>query len=295
VIKRSLLGIMRLPLIRLLRPNEYLGICVFCTAIGIVLSVDSTSFDIGLILVSNISGMMFAFAFNDIEDAEDDKNSERAKLRNPISSGEFSARLAILLTVGLAILSVGSAFLIGLQNGAIALMIVLIGFLYSSRLCRFKSIPFVDLISHALFLGTLQFLGGALIGHSFPDTLSVIWLGALIFALSLLSDLNNEFRDYIADERAGLRNTVQLLGMRHDGSYVQYLSALLALILLMSAEPHVSTSVKFGCLGIIAVFVLCFFSSSQPERRASAYEVWSQVAALVMGMFVLAGHVVGSR
>jgi 4-hydroxybenzoate polyprenyltransferase len=90
---------------------------------------------------------------------------------------------------------------------------LIIGYVYSWRRIRLKSIPIADLISHGLMLAGLQFLAAYFtFGHG-PAWRWVFPLAFLV-AISLYGQLFNELRDFEGDVQAGVTHTASLVGQR---------------------------------------------------------------------------------
>ena len=83
----------------------------------------------------------------------------------------------------------------------------LVGFLYSWKPLRLKSKPYLDLISHMIFLGVLQFLITYLAFR--PLDLFVIPFLMIIIPFSMMNEIINELKDYDVDESTNIKNTVQ--------------------------------------------------------------------------------------
>ncbi len=89
----------------------------------------------------------------------------------------------------------------------LGLIFALVGFFYSWRSLRLKSIPFMDLISHVIFLGVLQFLITYLAFR--PLDLFVIPFLMIIIPFSLMNEVLGELRDLEVDKKGNIDNTIQ--------------------------------------------------------------------------------------
>jgi 4-hydroxybenzoate polyprenyltransferase len=202
-----------LGLIRLCRIEEFYGNTVALVALGAAFNARLSSLDIVLLFAANLLLTIFAFAINDVEDADDDARDPQKAVRNPISARLLGRPAALAVSWFSAL----GGLLLLLRFGTLVLLLgvlnVALGFLYSVRRVRLKAMPVVDLLSHGLFLGTLQFLTTA---YAWAPRLP--WeaaLGAiLICTVSMAGDLWNEIRDHDVDRRTGIRNTASLFDVR---------------------------------------------------------------------------------
>ncbi len=92
-------------LIRLTRYKEYYGADIFVTSIGLYIVQPIEYYQMILVLIANFLSTAFAFMINDIEDADDDRNDNKKKERNPISNGSLSKNEAYIGSLVLAIIS----------------------------------------------------------------------------------------------------------------------------------------------------------------------------------------------
>lgn len=163
-----------------------------------------------VVLLANFAAMGYAFAINDIEDADDDAHEVERGSRNPITSGELSKQLGWFVSAGLAIFALFGYALAGKNVLIIGVIILVLAHLYSWHAVRLKALPLVDILSHAMFLSMLLFLAAFFI---YSTDLGELWVMALgTFLISAYGQLYNQVRDYDADRAAGLKNTASILG-----------------------------------------------------------------------------------
>ena len=162
-----------------------------------------------IVFLANLFLTAFVYAFNDLEDGADDFNVLEKRKRNPIANGDLTRTQgylisSLLLLIGLLLLLVTSpsVFFCGL-------VLAFVGFLYSWKPVRFKSMPFIDLISHVICLGVLQFFITYLTFRSF-DPLVIPFL-MIIIPFSLMIEILFELRDFNIDKKTNIRNTIQRL------------------------------------------------------------------------------------
>lgn len=183
------------------------------TLLGAISARGSFGWQLGGVLVANWLAVAFAFMFNDIEDAPEDALNPEKVLRNPVSCCDLSLRSARIASVSVALLAELTFALLGLWPFILGTLCLLLGFGYSWRPIRLKTLPFLDMVSHGLMLAGLQFLTAFFTFQ--PSSLSR-WLPPFLFiiAISLYGELFNELRDLQEDRKAGLTHTATWLGER---------------------------------------------------------------------------------
>lgn len=164
-----------------------------------------------IVFLANLFLTAFVYAFNDVEDAADDYNILEKRKRNPIANGDLTRTQGYLISFLLLLTGLFFTLIISPLVFFFGLFLAFIGFFYSWRPVRFKSKPFIDLISHVICLGVLQFLITYLTFHFFD--LFIIPFLMIIIPFSLMVEIFFELRDFNVDKRTNIKNTVQRLGM----------------------------------------------------------------------------------
>lgn len=162
----------------------------------------------------------FGFSINDCFDTEEDKYD---KNKNKLIVGkEISFRNSLFFSISLALLGVTLSAFLGIKVFLFCLILFSIIFFYSAPPLRFKSKPFLDLISHGLFFGALIFFLPLFV---FKIQLSLFHylLAFSFFYFSIILELRNHLDDYGADKKAGLKTTVCLLGCKNSEKILKYL------------------------------------------------------------------------
>jgi len=165
-------------------------------------------------IVNIISGFFCAcliassnYVLNEILDAPTDR-LHPLKHSRPIPSGQVNLGIAYLLWMVLAVVGIGSAFLINAPFGFSGLLLWIMGLLYNVRPVRLKDWPYTDVLSEAINNPIRLALGWFSAGLLAPPPLSIIiayWMfGAFLMAVKRLA----EFRD-ISDQKvaAGYRRS----------------------------------------------------------------------------------------
>lgn len=163
-----------------------------------------------IVFLANLFLTAFGYAFNDVEDAADDYNILEKRKRNPIANGDLTRTQGYLISFFLLLTGLLLTLIISPLVFFLGLVLAFVGFFYSWRPVRFKSMPFVDLISHVIGLGVLQFLITYLTFRFFD--LFVIPFLMIIIPFSLMVEIFFELRDFNVDKKTNIKNTVQRLG-----------------------------------------------------------------------------------
>lgn len=200
-------------IVRLARCREYLCSVVVTTLLGASAGQGSLGWLLIVVLVANWLAVAFAFMINDVEDAPDDALNPAKADRNPVSAGDLSVHSGRAASFAVAILSAALYMLLGLWPSVMGMASLVIGFLYSWRRVRLKTIPIADLISHGMMLAGLQFLAAY---FTFAPRLAGGWASpfAFVVVISMYGQLFNELRDLDGDRMAGLTHTASLCGPR---------------------------------------------------------------------------------
>ena len=162
-----------------------------------------------IVFSANLFLTAFVYAFNDVEDASDDFNIFEKRKRNPIANGDLTRIQGYLISSLLLLFGLLLLLAIGYLVFFFGLVLALVGFLYSWKPVRFKSMPFIDLISHVICLGVLQFFITYLAFRPF-DTFVIPFL-MIIMPFSLIIEILFELRDFQVDKETNIRNTIQRL------------------------------------------------------------------------------------
>lgn len=189
-----------LPYIHIARPDHWIknifvvpGILLAFYFAPSLLSVD-TFFRImaGVVCACLIASSNYVL--NEILDAQTD-SFHPFKCSRPIPSGQINIGMAYLLWMVLAVVGIGSAFLINAPFGFSGLFLWIMGLLYNVRPVRLKDWPYADVLSEAINNPIRLALGWFSTGLLAPPPLSIIiayWMfGAFLMAVKRLA----EFRE----------------------------------------------------------------------------------------------------
>jgi len=163
-----------------------------------------------IIFFANLFLTAFVYAFNDVEDAADDYYILEKRKRNPIANGDLTKTQGYLISFLLLLIGLFLLLIISPLVFFFGLALALVGFFYSWKPVRFKSMPFIDLVSHVICLGVLQFFITYLAFRSFD--LFLIPFLMIIVPFSLMVEIFFELRDFNVDKKTNIRNTIQRFG-----------------------------------------------------------------------------------
>ena len=195
----------------LARLEAYMPVCFLSTMVGLNIAGGSHNLaSLFIIGLANMFAMASTCAFNDAEDAPEDKLARST--RNIIALGKASKSTGYIVAVGSGIISLSLAIIAGGTVFLIIATLIVIAFLYSWRPVRLKAMPFWDLSTHAI-MGGLMFLSSAWSYGIFWDghVLSVCLIFSLGIGLALLA---HQLYDYEDDIAAKITTTVVVLGKR---------------------------------------------------------------------------------
>ncbi len=203
-------------IIKLTRFDEYIWFVIVTTALGAAAAGGAFGWQWIVALLANWTAVGFAFMINDVEDADDDALNPAKINRNPISCRMISPRVGYIASYATMLLSALLYALLGTIPFVIGVISLLVGFLYSWRRVRIKSMAFVDLLIHCMMLAGFQFLPAY---FAYTSTLNdkFWWPFLAIVSISMYGELFNELRDLEGDQRAGVVHTATVLGPRVTG------------------------------------------------------------------------------
>jgi len=231
--------------VRLTRMKDYLFSNL--AIIGLILLIspeDLFSFKTVIVFLANVCLTAFTYAFNDVEDAEDDYHVLEKRKRNPIANKDLTKTQGYIISFSLLLAGLLLLSTISFLVFSLGLMLVLVGFLYSWKPVRLKAIPIIDLISHVVCLGILQFFIAYLTFRAFD--LFVIPFLMIIIPYSLIIQVLFELKDFKVDKKTKIKNTIQKLGGFDTKKLLIFLGAIaiigfIILIFTVPSEYHILT------------------------------------------------------
>jgi 4-hydroxybenzoate polyprenyltransferase len=194
--------------IRFSRLPEYYHVLLLIFPLILVISPSNLpSTKAVIVFLANVFLTAFSYAFNDVEDAKDDYHDQNKRNRNPISSGEITKNHGYLFSLFLVTSGLILLWLINPTVFVLGIFYVFIGFFYSWNGFKLKSMPVLDLVSHVLFLGALQFLITYLTFR--PLDLLITPFLMIIISFSAMNQIIHEMEDFKIDNITNTCNTVQ--------------------------------------------------------------------------------------
>ncbi len=213
-------------IVRFTRISEYIHVLLLIFPLVFLISPENVfTYKTIIIFFANLCLTAFGYMYNDLEDAEDDYHDLDKRKRNPISSGEITRNQSSLSNF--LVLSAGLSFLASISPFVFSLGVVFafVGVFYSWKPLRLKSRPLLDLVSHVLFLGVLQFLITYTAFRSLD--LSVIPFLMIIVPFSMMNEIIHELIDFDVDKRTEINNTVQRFEMLDASRMMMILSVII--------------------------------------------------------------------
>lgn len=244
-------------LLRLTRIRVYLPTLFSIIALIFLISPQNLfSYKTVIVFLANLFLTAAGYAFNDVEDAEDDYHVLEKRKRNPISNGDLTKTQGYLITFSLLLVGLFLLLIINSLVFFVGLVLTLIGFLYCWKPVRLKSIPIIDLISHVIALGVLQFFITYLAFR--PFDLFIIPFLMIIIPASLTIQIFFEFRDFKVDKKTNIKNTIQKLGRFDIKKLLLVLGAIIItgfIIIFFTIPSEYQIVVLFGSilLGVVAI------------------------------------------
>lgn len=251
---------------KLTRFDEYVYFVIITTLLGVASAKGFLDWQLFILLPANWLAVGFAFMINDIEDAPDDALSPSKINRNPVSAGLITPQTARIATFIVGLVSAGLFSLLGTWPFLFGLTSLILGYLYSSRSVRLKTIAFFDVLSHCLMLAGLQFLCGY---FTYTNQLNQHWLWPFIFvmSISIYGELYNEIRDLEGDRAAQLRHTAIILGDK--ASHILMLTSLMMGIFSGIISFIVIDLIPLWVLIIMAILAALFILPPTLKLRRS--------------------------
>lgn len=250
----------------LTRWGEIWDFCLILTLVGVIASGVSLQISFISIFLANFTGLCFAFMINDIEDAEDDFQNEKKRLRNPISNEAISKEEGYIYSIFMLIISLlfylySSTLANNILPFLFGVSIILISFFYSYKKVRLKNIPVIDLLSHSYILAGGQFLATFFCyflitsGNNLPIGFYFLFV---LMLMSMYGQLENEVRDYETDKKVGMKTLAVKLGIR-----VSQILQVILIFLSIGLSLYILVNIQFPIMlfvqGLIVFFILLIY------------------------------------
>ena len=198
------------------RLSGTLGISVSYTLLGVLVAIAENhtlnSGKIALLFIANEIAVISTFMINDIEDADEDREDIKKRVRNPVSSGLIKPKEGYIITWTTIMLAAILYWFINNTVLLIGVSIIIVGYIYSWKRIRLKIKPPLDIISHLYFLGiAITITVYASVGiNSINSALMLV----IIALTSINIEINNGIRDYQLDIDTNVKTSVGVLGLK---------------------------------------------------------------------------------
>jgi len=273
-------------LIRLIRLGTVASAMILTTLSGYVVAGGHPDWYRLLLAAFSVGTLLgMADAVNDIFDVEIDRVN---KPWRPIPSGEISKRAAIYLIVILAILGVGSAYLLGTEIALMSLIALATSILYAVFL---RKVPLVKNMTVA-GLTAMTVIYGALSTVSTPLPAVIYGMAFVVFWCILAREAIKDRADIAGDTRAGIQTFASRFGRDKATTLILLCIGLTIVGLVWSVQSFNLiyaglTTLAIAALFIIAIRVLRGKTSEDFEQTSrllkAAFLVW--FLALLFGIY----------
>jgi len=215
--------------------------------------------------------LAFTFGINNCFDIETDI-AEGDIDKNPIAVGRIPFKNALIAVLMVGLFGTAILMLYAPVHKILFtyLLLLFLGGFYSAPPLRFKTRPFLDIVSHGFFFGSLLYIYGSLIQGN--DILTVIRspLVPLIFTYSVILNLRNHWEDYDFDLKANINTTATYLGYEKTQKTIMVLTQIHWMMLLtfsLTVIPQI----------FIAILTLFFIANTLLTLKLVQFEKWLRI------------------
>ncbi len=182
------------------------------TMVSLIVHGNFSARSLGLAFVLSY-GYGFAFAYNDLQDAQLDANSSHRATKNVFSKYYLSRKVLLLLAFfSITLFIIAGAYYASLRGVSLAVLSLGIAWAYSSPPLKFKGRAGLDVLVHSFFVETYPYMLMIILLKIEWSAIDAFILGSL-FINSISNQLAQQIRDYETDKKEGLRTTVVVLGI----------------------------------------------------------------------------------
>lgn len=248
--KKSIYGI-----IKLFRFNEYVYIILITSMLGVASSQGSIGGRFIILTLANLFAVSFVFMFNDIEDAPLDALSASDSNHNPIATGLITPKTAKLAAGSVAILSAAFFVYLGFWPLLFGLGILILGYFYSCRGFKLRSMIALDIFSNSLMLAGLPFLC-AYFTYATKFTHDGFWPFVFVMSLSLYISFYYKLRRPLID--SNLSQNGKTPGFSDRSTNILMILILVIGVVSGAVTLFIIEIIPFWVYGIIAILTILF-------------------------------------
>ncbi|MBM3292138.1 4-hydroxybenzoate polyprenyltransferase [Candidatus Bathyarchaeota archaeon] len=274
--------------IRVFEWRAFFGMAVFGYLIGTKLALFFNEILIFTqFLITITFYLAFSFSINNCYDVEGDKLGEMIS-KNPIASGKLSRAEGLIQSYSIALSGVFLSFYwFGGLSALIYVFMTLLSWGYSAPPLRMKSTPFLDVLSHGLFFGSLLVMYGLSISGIVEVSGWVLIVSVYVF--SLILQLRNHIEDAKEDSTAGVQTTVTKLGVDKSKQVLIFIY-LVHVIFIASFLSFVNLLLVFVFFTVLLLSILFFrMRKSDFFIFLKVGDMFTSVAYIIFVVSILVG------
>ena len=282
-----------LGLLKISRVDEYFWVVIITTVLGAIAASGHFSFNFILALLANWLVAGFAFSVNDVEDADDDAMDSNKINRNPVSCKLISKKTCYLFCLTTAVLAIAVLAFINLPSLTAGILTLILGFLYSFKRVRLKSVPVLDLLTHSLMLAGMQVLL-VYLAFSATSVNKVILPFVAVTLISMYGALHNQLRDEVVDGKTKINNTAKLIGVRKTKLLMSFLFTVATATGLLWAFFYVKPNIAIIPLFLVFLTLLsakslrsCFKAKTAVDCQIYLHRPVEVAASLTLFIYFL--------
>ena len=282
-----------LGLLKISRVDEYFWVVIITTVLGVIAASGHFGLNFILALLANWLVAGFAFIVNDVEDADDDAMDSSKINRNPVSCKLISKKTGYLFCLTTAVLAIAILAFINLPSLTTGILTLILGFLYSFKRVRLKSVPVLDLLTHSLMLAGMQVLL-VYLAFSATSVNKVVLPFVAVTLISMYGALHNQLRDEVVDGKTKINNTAKLIGVRKTKLLMSFLFTVATATGLLWAFFYVKPNIAIIPLFLVFLTLLsakslrsCFKAKTAVDCQIYLHRPVEVAASLTLFIYFL--------
>lgn len=211
-----------------------------------------------LLTLGLVVGYWFAFGLNDYFDAPFDRLDQEKSAVNFFTHTSFSKTTIAVVSLVIACFLLALFAQFGFVGVGVLFLSLFISWAYSAPPLRLKNRPFLDLITHGLFVETFPYAVMLLLMQVSPLVLDWVILAILLCA-SLAAQLEQQIRDYEVDLLEGENFTIRV-GVPTSERLLKGITAVLIIVFWIAIfvgvmPPYLAVYGWIGCIAMLRRFI----------------------------------------